>query len=177
MINRPPARPYRAFFCPARFADRPSIIRIEFCICFRAITSGTRLFTNCRASMEWLAMTRCPCRLVSTCCGSTYAEKYARYVEFRLSLVDCSFCEAVFFFVCVHTVARSALCVSFVISRPCPVLLPFPAIISLMHRSFFFFLVYFDAEKLISPIAAVTSLASFCLKQYTSYDRRGYLLQ
>lgn len=42
---------------------------------------------------------------------------------------------------------------------------------------FFFFLVYFDAEKLISPIAAVTSLASFCLKQYTSYDRRGYLLQ
>ena len=35
--------------------------------------------------MEWLAVTRCPCRLVSTSSGSTYAEKYARYVEFRLS--------------------------------------------------------------------------------------------
>lgn len=57
---------------------------IELEICSRAITSGTRC-TNCRASMEWLAVTRCPCRLVSTSSGSTYAEKYARYVEFRLS--------------------------------------------------------------------------------------------
>lgn len=87
MINRPTSCPFLLRVLlpePPRSLHRPSIIRIELCICFRAITSGT-LFTNCRASMEWLAVTRCPCRLVSTCCGSTYAEKYARYVEFRLS--------------------------------------------------------------------------------------------
>ena len=70
---------------------------IEFGICFRVITSGTRC-TNCRASMEWLAVTRCPCRLVLTSSGSTYAEKYARYVEFRLSFSALRlFPEALFF--------------------------------------------------------------------------------
>lgn len=70
---------------------------IEFGICCRAITSGTRC-TNCRASMEWLVVTRCPCRLVSMSSGSTYAEKYARYVEFRLSFSALRlFPEALFF--------------------------------------------------------------------------------
>lgn len=43
-------------------------------------------------------MTRCPCRLVSMSSGSTYAEKYARYVEFRLSFSALRlFPEALFF--------------------------------------------------------------------------------
>ena len=58
--------------------------------------------------MEWLVVTRCPCRLVSMSSGSTYAEKYARYVEFRLSFSTLRFFPEALFFAVDRNVRGSA---------------------------------------------------------------------
>lgn len=53
---------------------------LSLVFCFRAITSDTPSSMSCRTNMEWLAVTRCPCRLDSTSCASIFDARYARYV-------------------------------------------------------------------------------------------------
>lgn len=83
---------------------RAAVTNKVLVICFRVIISGTQFFTNCPASMEWPAVTRCPCQFVLTCFGSIYVEKYARYVGFPFGLHGFSEPSLFSFVVCVHAI-------------------------------------------------------------------------